>query len=628
MPSKYPPKTRLTVGSHQVEIIKYISEGGFATVYTCHISPPFMGSSVACLKRVVVPSKWQLTLLRQEVDAMRRLRDNPYIVSYIDSHAARYNPSASAPTTPAQPQQYEVFLLMEYCENNGLIDFMNTRLVNKLTEPEILRIMYDTVTGVAMCHHLEPPLIHRDIKIENVLIDKHRTFKLADFGSAVPYLPPPQSSQELRLLRDDIMHHTTPQYRAPEMVDVTKGFPIDDKSDVWALGVLLYKLCFYTTPFESYGGLKQMESAILNVDRSLRFPKHPFSSRLITVIKCCLRADPRRRPTATQVLGEICAMRGVPVPNVVPTSVRKLHAQTHQMAPSSVPALATSPVRKASPSDPFASIDKSRLLRPKSVGAAEALEKPRSSTSAHSLQEYISQIQSTDNALRQSIDDQQSTLDFLRDNDRHNTGGSVKSAFRSLRRISTGGSMSSQHSGRRSSISSIKQILTGNSGSPEDDSPPPPPSIQGQLQSQPQGSVSSRMQKLLRSSMEVPRSAQGYGRYTDTPDDDIASINSAKTASKPTASKPAPKPAPKRRQPPPVPKSLRAPEGLQGVTIPSPPPLMGKDHLNKSATVPALKKTPPKKPKKPTHLKRAQTDDMLDIDAMEKSFAQRYPSYV
>ena len=66
-PNAYKAGTRLTVGSHKVSIIKYISEGGFAHVYTCTIDPPFQGSSVACLKRVVVPSKWQLSLLRQEV---------------------------------------------------------------------------------------------------------------------------------------------------------------------------------------------------------------------------------------------------------------------------------------------------------------------------------------------------------------------------------------------------------------------------------------------------------------------------------------------------------------------------------------------------------------------------------
>lgn len=38
-------------------------------------------------------------------------------------------------------------------------------------------------------------------------------------------------------MKDDLMQHTTPQYRAPEMIDLTKGFPIDDKLDIWALGI-------------------------------------------------------------------------------------------------------------------------------------------------------------------------------------------------------------------------------------------------------------------------------------------------------------------------------------------------------------------------------------------------------
>lgn len=58
------------------------------------------------------------------------------------------------------------------------------------------------------------------------------------------------------------------------MVDVYRKQPIDEKSDIWALGVLLYKLCYYTTPFEEQGQL-----AILNA--SYRFPSHPaFSDRL------------------------------------------------------------------------------------------------------------------------------------------------------------------------------------------------------------------------------------------------------------------------------------------------------------------------------------------------------------
>ncbi|KAK1777807.1 hypothetical protein QBC45DRAFT_415774 [Copromyces sp. CBS 386.78] len=68
------------------------------------------------------------------------------------------------------------------------------------------------------------------------------------------------------------------QYRSPEMVDVYRKQPIDEKSDIWALGVLLYKLCYYTTPFEEGGTL-----AILNA--SYKFHSYPvFSDRLKKLI--------------------------------------------------------------------------------------------------------------------------------------------------------------------------------------------------------------------------------------------------------------------------------------------------------------------------------------------------------
>lgn len=68
------------------------------------------------------------------------------------------------------------------------------------------------------------------------------------------------------------------QYRSPEMIDVYRRQPIDEKSDIWALGVLLYKLCYYTTPFEEQG-----QMAILNA--SYKFPHYPpFSDRLKTLI--------------------------------------------------------------------------------------------------------------------------------------------------------------------------------------------------------------------------------------------------------------------------------------------------------------------------------------------------------
>lgn len=300
----YQPGTVLTVGSHQVVIDKYVARGGFAEIYTCQMSPAWNNQTVGCLKRVAVPTKPQLNKLRQEVDAMRRLEGNKYIVSYIDSHASR----------ASNGHGYVVFMLMEYCTKKGLIDFMNTRLVHKLTEPEIINIIYDITYAVACVHSLDPPLIHRDIKIENVLLADDGTFKLCDFGSACPPMQPPRNLEEFQVMQNDILHNTTPQYRCPEMVDLYKRQPIDEKSDIWALGVILYKLCYYTTPFESnaINGSRNAGGgnyAIVNGIFSFP-PAPPFSARLKNVISKTLAVDPNARPDAFQLLEELCKMKG------------------------------------------------------------------------------------------------------------------------------------------------------------------------------------------------------------------------------------------------------------------------------------------------------------------------------
>lgn len=521
-PGAYAPGTKLIVGTHNVEITQYISQGGFAHVYTCEIDPPFNNSRVACLKRVAVPSKWQLTLLRQEVDAMRRLRGNKYIVSYIDSHAARLPPSGMEPAETSQ--QYEVFMLMEFCENNGLIEFMNTRLSHKLTEPEILDISRQICIGVAMCHNLEPPLIHRDIKIENILIDRNRVFKLCDFGSAIPYVAPPTTAEEANLIKQDALQYTTPQYRAPEMIEVSADYPINDKLDIWALGCLIYKLCYYTTPFElpQQVSYHDLERAILGAESTLRFKDQPglnFSPRLKNLIRCCLRRDPRRRPNIVQLVAEIDSMRGTvstEPSELIPHSVveARMHAPAatksqlsfsdaaDEMPGPRLPRRRHDEMTSRASSDPFASIDKSKLLRtlprPKSVveipqlSAKENRPRPRSqyfetrsnssdripSRDMASTIKSLVQLELKRSPSEQMIAPQSSgTMEFLRSREeirassRHNTGGSFSSVKETIRRISTGNSVNEEAAGinqhstghkRTSSVRSLKKILTGN----------------------------------------------------------------------------------------------------------------------------------------------------------------------
>ena len=306
----FAPGTKIQVGTHKVIIQKYFSEGGFAHVYLVKMPKPIDGTDIAVLKRVAVPDKENLANMRTEVETMKKLKGHRPIVTYYDSHASQLKGGG-----------YEVFLLMEFCNGGGLIDFMNTRLQNRLTEPEILNIFSDVAEGVACMHYLKPPLLHRDLKVENVLITTtgaSRRFKLCDFGSTAPPRPAATTAAECRLIEDDVQKHTTLQYRSPEMVDVYRKQPIDEKSDIWALGVLLYKLCYYTTPFEAQGQL-----AILNA--SFKFPGHPyFSDRLKKLIG--VLQNPFRPPTIGANMYSLHAKRESCISsNYLPSPTRSLY---------------------------------------------------------------------------------------------------------------------------------------------------------------------------------------------------------------------------------------------------------------------------------------------------------------
>ncbi|PCH34286.1 hypothetical protein WOLCODRAFT_130299 [Wolfiporia cocos MD-104 SS10] len=287
------PGQTIAVNKYTVQVERYLSQGGFAHVYLVRTATPVYNTTHHVLKRIAVPNETMLSEVKKEVDIMRILKGHPNIVYLIDAAWHRL-PNGT----------YEVFILMEFCAGGGIIDMMNRRLRERLTEPEILTIFCDVCEGLAAMHALKPPLLHRDLKVENILQASATSYKLCDFGSACTVQKIPANTQELRMLEADLNRHTTLQYRAPEMVDVYLRRPVDEKSDVWALGVLLYKLCYYTTPFEEHGPL-----AILNVQ--YKIPPYPvYSNNMNALIASMLREHGTQRPTVFETLAHVHKLRG------------------------------------------------------------------------------------------------------------------------------------------------------------------------------------------------------------------------------------------------------------------------------------------------------------------------------
>lgn len=298
-PGTIPPGTFITVGSFNVMIEKHLAEGGFAHVYVVQNQD----GKKAVLKQIIVPDKEQVLIFQKEINFMKIVNGNENIVHYFDSQIRTRSQN--------EGEGYEILILMEYCSGGHIVDLMNSRLQVRLNENEILSIFTSVCKAVAHLHYQNPPIIHRDIKVENVLITSDGKYKLCDFGSATTQIIPPNKSltiQEIHELEDEIQKYTTIQYRPPEMCDIYQKRGLNEKVDTWALGIMLYKLCYYTTPFEDGNTL-----AILNC-RYTKPSVPTYSNNIYRLIDMMLVIEPYQRATIYDIMLFLSNMQGVPCP--------------------------------------------------------------------------------------------------------------------------------------------------------------------------------------------------------------------------------------------------------------------------------------------------------------------------
>lgn len=103
-------------------------------------------------------------------------------------------------------------------------------------------------------HSRSPPVAHRDLKLENILVARDRSYRLCDFGSTSLHRGPVRRD-ELGAMEADLQRFTTAAYRAPEQVDMFSGEPMDERVDIWAIGCIIYTVAFAKHPFADVGNL-------------------------------------------------------------------------------------------------------------------------------------------------------------------------------------------------------------------------------------------------------------------------------------------------------------------------------------------------------------------------------------
>uniref|UniRef100_A0A3B3YDD3 non-specific serine/threonine protein kinase n=1 Tax=Poecilia mexicana TaxID=48701 RepID=A0A3B3YDD3_9TELE len=285
-----------SIGRYQVTVEEIVAEGGFAIVFLVRTH---QGQRCA-LKRMYVNNEHDLRICKLEIQIMRDLVGNKNIVGFLDSSIAAVGAG----------DVWEVLILMDFCRGGQVVNLMNQRLQTGFSEAEVLRIFCDTCEAVARLHQCKTPIIHRDLKVENILLHDQGHYVLCDFGSATNHFQNPQT-EGVAVIEEEIKKYTTLSYRAPEMVNLYGGKIITTKADIWALGCLLYKLCFFTLPFG--------ESQVAICDGSFTIPDNSrYSQEMHCLIRYMLEPDPDKRPDIYQVsyFAFKLARQECPVPNL------------------------------------------------------------------------------------------------------------------------------------------------------------------------------------------------------------------------------------------------------------------------------------------------------------------------
>ena len=213
-------------GWERIVIEEEIGCGSFGTVYRAELN----GKKYA-VKQISVPRNYEeytdllykmgrpekvkeccrqnaLALLK-EVRIQKKFKNHPNIVSVLDYRLLE------------REEGYDLQILMEYLE-----PFTSYEITHVMTEKEVVSLGIDICRALEACE--EKGILHRDIKLENILVAEDGTFKLCDFGSA-------------EMLRKAFVENSVEGSFAVMAPEVYNGKKYDNRADIYSLGMILYR---------------------------------------------------------------------------------------------------------------------------------------------------------------------------------------------------------------------------------------------------------------------------------------------------------------------------------------------------------------------------------------------------
>jgi eukaryotic-like serine/threonine-protein kinase len=185
-------------------------------------------------------------------------------------------------------------------------EYINGKTLRQLIKEKTLNVSQSIDIAVEICAALAAAhsagIIHRDIKPENIMIRADGIVKVLDFGLA-RFSPKSPSTPDAKFITKPGMVMGTVTYMSPEQA---RGLPVDEKTDVFSLGIVLYEMLTGKQPFQ---GETEMDVLAAILEREPQYLSDRFPESLRNIIKSSLRKNHLERASTANVLNELRAIK-------------------------------------------------------------------------------------------------------------------------------------------------------------------------------------------------------------------------------------------------------------------------------------------------------------------------------